>query len=60
MARWRLLFLVVMLLGVLAWAWATDHPTPANPEGLVPPVLGFLFLAGAVAVVWSEIERQSG
>jgi len=54
--------LVLVLLGVLAWTWATDHPTPADPQGRIPPALRFFFLAialgGAAAVAWSEVQRR--
>ena len=38
-----------MLLGLLAWVWATDRPSPAYPDGQFGPLL--LEAGVAIAVV---------
>lgn len=39
--RWRLGILVGLLLGLLAWVWATDRPSPAYPHGQLGPMVGW-------------------
>jgi hypothetical protein len=48
MSGWRPAMLIAVLLGLLAWVWITDRPSPAYPHGQFGPLL---LLAGLVVAV---------
>jgi hypothetical protein len=54
LSGWRLLLLIVLLLGLLARVWATDCPSPASPAGEFWPLVSWAALVVSVAggVVW--------
>ncbi len=57
----RLLLLIVVLVGLLAWKWATDHSSPAHPGGAfgadVAAVVMLVGLTAGVVVAWRAIRN---
>jgi hypothetical protein len=56
----RLAFLLAILVGLLIYTWATDHPTPADPNGRFEGItLNFLVLTFLALVVVGTINMMS-